>query len=174
MERQVASLNNQAVRAGGLARGLYVPTRSTVGWPPGSGDAGIFLPRGLHDPRVAIRPAGITIACRAEWGRLDSVVSLDLDAYTDTAGILTLRFARSAPAPCPGRRKTCSAALPTPAAAGPPPGLGAGRRRSGGRHQARPHRRQTRQAHPGRADRLEEGRFTFPASRGGKGLGIRD
>ena len=62
-----------------------------------------LLPRGLRDPRIKIRPDGITIACQAEWGRGSTVLSLDLDAYTDTAGVLTLRFRRVPPGRCPGR-----------------------------------------------------------------------
>ncbi|MGD0899858.1 MAG: hypothetical protein ABR915_18655, partial [Thermoguttaceae bacterium] len=92
MERQVASLNNQALREG--AWHAVFTSDQINGWLAATAPrvAPDLLPPGLHDPRVKIRPSGITIACQADWGRLQSVLSLDLDVYTDTAGILTLRF----------------------------------------------------------------------------------
>ena len=94
MERQVSSLNDQAIRAGAW---YAVFTADQInGWLAAKAPrvAPDLLPRGLRDPRVKIRPDGIAIACQAEWGRFSTVLSLDLDAYTDTAGVLTLRFRR--------------------------------------------------------------------------------
>jgi hypothetical protein len=106
MDRQLASLENNAVREG---RWHVVFTAEQInGW------LAVRLPRDnpellsghLSDPRVAIRPDGITVACRAEFAGLHSVVSLDAELYMDSPRVvaLTIRKVRAGALPCPNGR----------------------------------------------------------------------
>ena len=59
------------------------------------------LPPMLHDPRVAIDPTGITIACRFEQDSIDTVLSLTVEPYA--SGPRCYRFA--------DRQGTCGTAF---------------------------------------------------------------
>jgi hypothetical protein len=50
------------------------------------------MPRWLHDPRVAIEPGGITLACRYEQGGFQSVLSLTIEPYAPQPEVLALRI----------------------------------------------------------------------------------
>jgi hypothetical protein len=50
------------------------------------------LPANMHDPRVMIRPDGITLACRADWNRVHTVLTLKVDVSTPDPHVLALRI----------------------------------------------------------------------------------
>ena len=50
------------------------------------------LPPMLHDPRVAITPREITIACRFEQGGVDTVLSLTVEPYVSEPNVVALRI----------------------------------------------------------------------------------
>ena len=50
------------------------------------------LPAALVDPRVAIEPGGITLACRYGHGSLQSVLSLTIEPYMVAPDVLALRI----------------------------------------------------------------------------------
>jgi hypothetical protein len=54
-----------------------------------------LLPSSLSDPRVAIEPDQMWIACRLERRNLNSVVSLAADAYLAEPNVLALRIRRA-------------------------------------------------------------------------------
>jgi hypothetical protein len=102
MDRQIASLHNNAVRAGDWH--IVFTAEQINGWlavnAPRDPD---LQSRHLSDPRVAIRPDGITVACQAEFGGVHSVVSLDAEFYMDSPRVLAVRI-----------RKVRAGALPWP------------------------------------------------------------
>ncbi len=53
------------------------------------------LPPSLHDPRVAIDPSGITVACRFRQGAIDSVLSLAVQPYLAAPNVIALRVLRA-------------------------------------------------------------------------------
>jgi hypothetical protein len=61
------------------------------------------LPAGISNPRVAIRPGEMTVFCRLERGRFQSVLSLALDAYLPEPNVIAVRV-----------RKARAGALPLP------------------------------------------------------------
>jgi hypothetical protein len=50
------------------------------------------LPSSLHDPRVAIEPDRMTLACRFRWGPFSSVLNLTVDPYLAESNVLALRI----------------------------------------------------------------------------------
>ena len=92
MERQVLSFENNAVREGGW-HAVFTAAQIN-GWlaVKAPRDDPDLLPRGLHDLRVSIRPDGISMAGRADYGGLHSVVSLEVEVYTDSARVVGLRI----------------------------------------------------------------------------------
>ncbi len=62
-----------------------------------------LLPGTISDPRVAITPDAITVACRYREGRIDTVLSLSVDAYLEGPNVVALRV-----------RKARAGALPLP------------------------------------------------------------
>ena len=50
-----------------------------------------LLPHGMHDPRIAIGPQGITLACQVERGGFHAVVSLEVSAFLEADDVLGLR-----------------------------------------------------------------------------------
>lgn len=50
-----------------------------------------LLPQGTRDPRVRIGPEGITLACRVDRGWLHGIVSLQVSAFVQSAGVVGLR-----------------------------------------------------------------------------------
>ena len=61
------------------------------------------LPPSVSDPRVAVEPGRLMLACRYRQGRIDTVVSLELDVYVPEPNVLALRI-----------RKVRAGALPLP------------------------------------------------------------
>jgi hypothetical protein len=53
------------------------------------------LPSALHDPRVAIDPKQITIACRAERDGASSVLSLTVEPYVPKPNVVALRIVKA-------------------------------------------------------------------------------
>jgi hypothetical protein len=62
-----------------------------------------LLPGTISDPRVAITPDAVTIACRYREGRINTVLSLAVDAYLEGPNVVALRV-----------RKVRAGALPLP------------------------------------------------------------
>jgi len=64
------------------------------------------LPNSLSDPRVAIKPDRLMLACRFHEGRIDSVLSLALDVYLAERGVVAVRIrqARAGSLPLPLER----------------------------------------------------------------------
>lgn len=50
-----------------------------------------LLPQGVRDPRVRIGPEGMTLACRVDRGWLHGVVSLQINAFVESANVVGLR-----------------------------------------------------------------------------------
>lgn len=50
------------------------------------------LPRGVSDPRVAIAPKRLTMACRVHRGSFDGVVTLTVDAYLPEPNVAAFRI----------------------------------------------------------------------------------
>lgn len=50
------------------------------------------LPRGISDPRVAIDPSQLTLACRVRRKSFDGVVTLAVDAYLAEPNVVALRI----------------------------------------------------------------------------------
>lgn len=61
------------------------------------------LPPSVSDPRVAIEPDGLTVACRFKQGAVDSVLSLSVDVYLSEPNVVAVRI-----------RKARAGALPLP------------------------------------------------------------
>jgi hypothetical protein len=61
------------------------------------------LPSSLRDPRVAIEPGEITLACRFQQGNASSVLTLAVEPYLAEPNVLALRFrgARAGLVPMP-------------------------------------------------------------------------
>jgi hypothetical protein len=61
------------------------------------------LPPAMSDPRVAIEPDGLTLACRFKQGYVDTVLSLTVDAYLAEPNVVALRIrkARAGSLPLP-------------------------------------------------------------------------
>jgi len=53
------------------------------------------LPRSLRDPRVAIDPQRMTLACRMRRGKTDSVVTLTVEPYLPEPNVLAVRICRA-------------------------------------------------------------------------------
>jgi len=53
------------------------------------------LPRGISNPRVAIEPDRVMLACRARRGELDSVVSLTVEPYLAEPNVMALRIRKA-------------------------------------------------------------------------------
>jgi hypothetical protein len=62
-----------------------------------------LLPGTITDPRVAITPDAVTVACRYREGRINTVLSLSVDAYLEGPNVVALRV-----------RKARAGALPLP------------------------------------------------------------
>lgn len=73
-----------------------------------------LLPPGIADPRVAIHDDRIAIACRYLAGPVETVLSLEGDAYVEEPNVLSIRIRRaragSLPAPLGGLLKGLAAA----------------------------------------------------------------
>lgn len=52
------------------------------------------LPSGVDDPRVAIEPGGLQMACRARRGGIETILSVSLDIYLVEPGVLGIRIRR--------------------------------------------------------------------------------
>ncbi len=52
------------------------------------------LPSGIDDPRVAIEPGGLLMACRARRLGIETVLSVSLDVYLAEPGVLGIRIRR--------------------------------------------------------------------------------
>ncbi|HUY36109.1 MAG TPA: hypothetical protein VMV69_25445 [Pirellulales bacterium] len=61
------------------------------------------LPPGVVDPRVQIRPEGVTVACRYLHGAVATVMSLDAEIYMQEPNVLSVRLhnARAGAIPVP-------------------------------------------------------------------------
>lgn len=61
------------------------------------------LPPAVSDPRVAIEPDRLLLACRFRQGRFDTVLSLELDAYLAEPNVVAVRIgaARAGSLPMP-------------------------------------------------------------------------
>jgi uncharacterized protein YpmS len=53
------------------------------------------LPTGLHDPRVAIDPKQITVACRFERGGTHGVLTLTVEPYVPEPNMVALRIVKA-------------------------------------------------------------------------------
>jgi hypothetical protein len=102
MQRQATALQNNLQRPGNWQ--AVFTAEQINGWlaldlARGRGS----LPAALSDPRVRIDAQGITVACRARWKGLRTVVSLRIEAYLDSPNVLGLRLrqARAGAIPFP-------------------------------------------------------------------------
>ncbi len=55
---------------------------------------GDSLPPGIADPRVVVEPSGLRMACRAQRGGIETVLSVTLDVYLAEPGVLGIRIRR--------------------------------------------------------------------------------
>lgn len=53
------------------------------------------LPPAMSDPRVAIQPDGLTLACRFKQGYIDTVLSLAVDVYLPEPNVVALRICKA-------------------------------------------------------------------------------
>ena len=51
-----------------------------------------LLPSEIKDPRVALSPEAFRLACRTQFGRVESVVTLALDAYVTDQNVLAIEI----------------------------------------------------------------------------------
>lgn len=54
-----------------------------------------LLPTGFHDPRIAITPQHVALACRYEDARVACILSLTLDVYLAAPNVIALRIRRA-------------------------------------------------------------------------------
>jgi len=54
-----------------------------------------LLPRSVGDPRVAIEPDKVTVACRFQRGQIDTVLSLTADVYLSEPNVAALRIRKA-------------------------------------------------------------------------------
>lgn len=54
-----------------------------------------LLPAAIRDPRVAITPENLVLACRYRDGKIESVLSLTVDAYLAEPNLIGLRIRRA-------------------------------------------------------------------------------
>lgn len=54
-----------------------------------------LLPRSVSDPRVAIEPEQVTLACRFQQGQIDTVLSLTVDLYLSEPNVAAVRIRKA-------------------------------------------------------------------------------
>ena len=54
-----------------------------------------MIPGTISDPRVAITPDAVTVACRYREGRINTVLSLAVDVYLEKPNVVALRVRRA-------------------------------------------------------------------------------